>query len=468
MDLEKAKKLLSQQKKLRAARLLNKKFIPLEKIAKDPLKYGYNIPARESKAKQGAFVADNNKIVAIISSNRAGKTEAGVVKFLRACYARKGEAWIITPSYDLQRSGVQKKLLEFLKPEDIVRKEYATGTALKSITIKHKHGRTIINFKTYEQGREKVQSADVIAVLMDEEPLKEEYFDEVYTRTLDHNAQVILTFTPLNGRTWTYDRIYNSPDVHVYAWGMYDNPFIQLEEIEKMKKNMSYRACQMRIYGQYVGSESAVYPMFDRNKHVQSGLYRPDEPVSVTIDFGVVVSAALFGQYQKYIEKGVVKDRFVLIDAMEMNDTGYATMMRLVLARIKDKGYWVDSNGWYCDPAGRARQQGTTTGASLLAKIKEDFNVEFSYIKRLGIEESIDLVASYMVNAYGDVRMFIDGDVVIDDKGTLLASRIENYVRDDETHKPIDDEVVTHVNDILRYFVANKVRGAIGGGFNQS
>ena len=91
----------------------------------------------------------------------------------------------------------------------------------------------------------------------------------------------------------------------------------------------------------------------------------------------------------------------------------------------------------------------------------------FQYMKKLGIEESIELVASYLMNAEGLPRFFVNGDIAVNDKGDLFISRLENYVRDEETHKPIDDEVVTHITDCVRYFVANKVRGDIGGEFTQ-
>jgi hypothetical protein len=300
--------------------------------------------------------------------------------------------------------------------------------------------------------------------LLDEEP-PEDFYDEVYTRTLDHNGQMILTFTPLNGRTWTYDRIYNNSDVDKYSWGMIDNPFIDLYEIEKMKESMSFNTCRMRIYGEYVGSETAVYPMFRRDTHIKKGLYNQNQAVDITIDFGVCVSACIFGQYQKVVERNKITDRFVIIDAMEMKDTGYATMMRQILQRAVEKNYMIGD--WYCDPAGSGRGQHTRTGVSLLSLIKDEFGIDFSYIKRLGIEESIDIVAGYMINAKGEARFFLDGDISVDDKETKLASRIEGYVRDKETHKPIDDEVVTHINDCIRYWISNKVRGAIRGDFAQ-
>ena len=210
MDIKKAQEIIANRQKIYNLRRYAKKFIPLEKIAADPKRYGYNVQPRDSKAQQEQFINSKIKVSAVITGNRAGKTESGTKKALDICYEHTGEFWVCCPSYDLQKSGVQKKIMEFLKPEDIVHQDNLTRSIIKSLTINNLLGkRTVINFKTFEQGREKVQSADIIGALLDEEP-PEDFFDEVYTRTLDHNGQMILTFTPLNGRTWTYDRIYNN------------------------------------------------------------------------------------------------------------------------------------------------------------------------------------------------------------------------------------------------------------------
>lgn len=437
--------------------LLARRFIPIEKIARDPAYYGFpNIQPRESRARQGDFLASTKKIVALICANRGGKTEAGVVKFIKNCYDRKGRAWILCPSFELQKAGVQEKLLYYLKPEDIIDKHYASGSALRDITLRNG---TIIEFKTYEQGREKLQSAKLITALFDEEP-PEEIYREVYTRTVDLQGQIIMTFTPLMGMTFTYKEIYQNPADYIamFTWGMIDNPFIPIVEIEIMKKTLSYKQAQMRLFGKYMGSESAVYQIFDRSLHIKAGLYNPELPVDITVDFGVVAAAVVFGQVQKIINPRTKKleDFYIIIDARELYDVGYATMMQQVFSIIKKRGFFPDK--WYCDPAGRARQQGSRSGTSLLNLIKTEFGVTFEYMKKLGIEESIEMVSGLMMNANGEVHFYLDGDIAVNDRGDTVASRIENYVRDEETHLPVDDDVVTHIDDCIRYWVANRIK----------
>ncbi len=39
--------------------------------------------------------------------------------------------------------------------------------------------------------------------------------------------------------------------------------------------------------------------------------------------------------------------------------------------------------------------------------IKEEYGIEFKYMKRLGIEESIELVSELFLNAHGESKLFI-------------------------------------------------------------
>ena len=381
--------------------------------------------------------------------HNTGKTESGCVKFLNECFRRKGRAWILCPSFDSQKSGVQEKVFEYLKEEDIVRATFLAGKICKEVELSNG---TILEFKTYEQGRAKLQSARLISAWFDEEP-PEDIYDEVYTRTVDMAGQVILTFTPLLGLSWSYERIFNSPNEHikVWAWGMYDNPFIPMEEINRLLKELTPRMAKTRIYGEYQGAENIVFNEFDREHNVKDW-YDPELPVDVCIDWGVKIAAIGFFQTQIVREKEKTYERYVLIDAMELHQGGYGQIMMGALKR----GYVIKN--WYCDPAGSSRSQATKSGRSLLSIIKEEYGIAFRYIKRLGIEESVDLVNAQFCSASGHRNFFIRPNIELDKKGGTVENRIENYARSDETNKPIDDDFNVHLCDVFRYYISNKLR----------
>jgi phage terminase large subunit-like protein len=437
-------------------RKLRKKFIPLEELAKDPRFYGYDLDPIESNAKQGQFRHSKAKIVAAICGNRAGKTNIGAVKFLDICLNRKetGRAWVVTESYDLQKSGVQEKILEYLKPEDIKHISWLRSDIVQTIVL---NNNVTIEFKSYEQGRDKLQSAKLFCALIDEEP-PENIFKEIYTRTVDLRGPIIMTFTPLKGLTWSYEQIYSAKgkDVEVYSWGMADNVMIPREEIELLRQKLSPKEAKMRLYGQYAGSETQVYYSFDREKHLKENIYNPELPVYVSIDWGVRVTAVTYIQRDKQIINNKPYDLFKFIDGAELNGYGYGQVMQWAFQNNGKHNYFVQD--WFCDPAGRQRQAASRTGSSLLNKISEEYGIDFGYIKTLGIEESIEVVSSYLMNEYGQVRMVFEKNVKLNDKGHGFAERIEGYIRG-EDGKPIKDDINDHINDSIRYCVMNIVKG---------
>ena len=469
---------LARYKIIYNARDTRRKFIPIERIGNDPEKYGFSelkgdLPdGYKSKAKQADFINDKAKITAAICANRAGKSEAAAVKFIKTLESikrdRGARAWVLTESFDLQKSGIQEKLKIYLKPERI---KPGTTTSLmrvwKSFDYLNKHGITIpVEFKTYEQGAAKLQAAKLYVALFDEEP-PEDIYNEVRLRTVDLKAPIIMAFTPLKGFTWSHKRIFNAKRgaVSVYQWGMIDNPFIPREEIEDLTQDLSVKQYNMRILGKYQGAEGMIYESFDRELSVKPNLFDADKDVFVSVDWGVVVVAVAFFQENKITRNdGKIEIEYYLIDGFELEGVGYGKVMSAII----EKGYVIPEKEWFCDPAGRARSQATRTGMSLLRKIEIDYAVSFKYLKKLGVEESIDIVDSMFLNANGDRRLFIQEGIKLNKKGDTPQMRIEGYVRDDKTLQPVKDGINDHFADALRYGILNKTRAGMRKPFTQS
>lgn len=257
--------------------------------------------------------------------------------------------------------------------------------------------------------------------------------------------------------------------IHVYNWGMADNPFIPRSEIEELRRTLSPRAAKMRLEGEYVGSELMVFPSFDPKIHIKPNLYRPTFPVSVSIDWGIVCISIGFYQYRKITNiLGQIRHENYMIDAIEMEGAGYSHVMQKIYKIRDERKYFMPPDEWYCDPAGRARSQATKTGISLLKKIENDYGVKFRYLKKLGVEESIELVEGWFMNAKGDTRFYIQEGIKLNDNGDTPTDRIEGYVRDPETHQPVKDGVNDHFNDQIRYYIANQIISETRGKWKQS
>lgn len=472
-------KYLDKYRKIYNARDTRRRFIPIEKIAADPLKYGYpslvdELPSDyKSNAKQEAFINSKHKITASICANRGGKSEALAIKAIKTLESikvdRGGRYWILTESFDLQKSGIQTKINMYFKPERIDQDSiaYIRKGIYSSFIYVNKHGVKIpVEFKTYEQGYAKLQAAKLYGATFDEEP-PEDIYQEVRTRTVDLRGKIDFGFTPLKGFTWSYKQIKNAndPDIICFNWGMQDNPFIPRSEIAQLKRSLSNKQAMMRLYGEYQGSEGMIYASFERNVNLRKDLLDRDYPVSVSIDWGISCISVGFFQ-ERMISYSMIdapKKENYLVDAFEMSGAGYGQVMNAILK----KGYHIPSNEWFCDPAGRARSQATRTGVSLLQKIKSEYGVDFTYIKKLGVEESIELVDSMFKNANGDSRFFMQEGIKLNERGDTPEMRIEGYVRDENTHQPVKDGINDHFCDMVRYYIANKLRAEMRPAFKQ-
>jgi phage terminase large subunit-like protein len=160
----------------------------------------------------------------LMAANRVGKTFCGAVEMAYHLtgrypdwwtgrrFTRAIQAWAGSNTAETTRDGAQKTL--FGDPGNPA--ELGTGTvprkyigytpkrhgvdgALAFVLVKHVSGQwSKIQFKSYDQGREKWQVAGVDAIWFDEEP-PDDIYGEGITRTLDLQGLTILTFTPLKG-----------------------------------------------------------------------------------------------------------------------------------------------------------------------------------------------------------------------------------------------------------------------------
>lgn len=156
-----------------------------------------------------------------LAANRVGKTE-GAGGYELTCHLtgqyppwwqgrrfhRSVAAWAAGDTRETVRDILQRKLLgkpgEYgtgLIPRDnIVR----TGSgfipdAVQSIWVKHVSGSTsVVQFKSYDQGREAFQGTEQDIIWLDEEP-PEDVYTECLLRTMTNNGMIMLTFTPLRG-----------------------------------------------------------------------------------------------------------------------------------------------------------------------------------------------------------------------------------------------------------------------------
>lgn len=148
---------------------------------------------------------------------------------------------------------------------------HGVSNAFDTVFIRHKSGGTsTLTFKSYDQGRSKFQGESVHVVWLDEEPDKEEIFDECLTRTMSTKGLVLVTFTPLKSETDLVKRLISQGNNEMYRVHMTltveDCPFYSKDQIDSMVSVWPKHQQRARQMGLPVLGDDAVFEDVVREK----------------------------------------------------------------------------------------------------------------------------------------------------------------------------------------------------------
>lgn len=237
--------------------------------------------------KQIAFHKCKKRNRWVFGGNRSGKTECGAVEVVYMArgihpYRENKEevfGWVVSLSSQVQRDVAQKKILSYINPDWIDgiimnegRRDSPENGIIDQLIIKNVFGKkSVIGFKSCDQGREKFQGSSLDFVWFDEEPPKDIY-DECKMRVLDKKGDIFGTMTPLKGLTFIYDEIYMNKYGSKEVWYEFmewaDNPYLDKKEVKAMTDSLSSDVIESRRYGRFCVQSGLVYPEFDENFHV--------------------------------------------------------------------------------------------------------------------------------------------------------------------------------------------------------
>jgi phage terminase large subunit-like protein len=278
----------SRDYKVRLASLLLEK---KTRMSEDPLRYA----ARHPKQEEAYQEMQKKVLVALFWGNRVGKTELGAQIVSEVAQGKHpvippGEIWSFCPSFDEQKGTTQKKLLKYLPENKIIDRIWLRKGILREIVVDAGNGRkSLITFKSYEQGREKAQGAGKVLIWFDEEPPKD-LFEECFVRQ-DAGVllKILMTMTPIKGMTWVYSEIYlktDNPDYFISSATWEDNPWLLKVQTDVMSRGLSKESLEVRKKGKFMRRVGLVCTWFQRSVHV---IDMPEIPDGTTIfgnDFG--------------------------------------------------------------------------------------------------------------------------------------------------------------------------------------
>ena len=246
----------------------------------------------------------------VFGGNGSGKTVAGAALTVAAALGRNHpdvaafiEANDLDPSWfppdgcdalasslngDLSVSVQRPAVDAFLPPGCTWRNQAAPGPSTVTLPNGHK-----IIFKTNDAGARAYQGFAVGLVWLDEE-----HDEAVYNECLQRISRVrwegrsgwvLLTMTPLKGRTWVYRRFISEPDegtAHHFLHGG-DNPHIDQVKRARLLKGYGQHEREARDKGMFVALEGRIYKTWSRDVHVVPSFIPPASwPRFSVVDFG--------------------------------------------------------------------------------------------------------------------------------------------------------------------------------------
>lgn len=213
-------------------------------------------------------------------------------------------AWVLGTDSKTVRDSLQSKIIgtkarDFrdgcIHPDFIMRESVimARGVpeAVDTIYVRHKSGCNVrLQFRSYEQGRENLQSATIDFVYCDEEP-PEEVMGELRARIAATGGFIYMAFTPLKGMTplvqefWTHE----NENKFLVCMNIYEAKHMtpeKLRNIESLYSGLSEAERQARMMGIPTMGSGMVYPIDDEELKYDSFEFPKSFRRLGALDFG--------------------------------------------------------------------------------------------------------------------------------------------------------------------------------------
>lgn len=228
--------------------------------------------------------------VCMMAANRVGKTEVGA--FVAAChltgeypewydgkrFTKPVSGIVAGETGMLVRDSLQEKLLGpindigsgLIRKDLIASKRPRQGIADAFDTVHVKHvsgGESLLQFQSYDQGREKFQATARHFILLDEEPPLAIYL-ECLLRTMTTDGLVLSTFTPLKGTSHTVLHIREQEKEGMASiinatWD--DAPHLTEKDKDELYKSLPPHQRDARARGIPSLGSGAIYPVSEKD-----------------------------------------------------------------------------------------------------------------------------------------------------------------------------------------------------------
>lgn len=279
---------------------------------------------RELYRKHVEFFADgaNYRERLFRAANRVGKSEAGAFEVTCHLTGQYPHWWtgkrfkhpvnclVAGESGKLVRDSIQQKLLGTpgnlgtgMIPFDCIierRPKSGIPDAIDTVRVRHvSGGDSLLQFQSFDQGREAFQATERHVIWLDEEPPLSVY-SEALTRTMTTQGIVITTFTPLKGMSETVmflEEKFKDGKISLVNATWDDAPHLSEKDKEEMLSNYPVHQRDARSKGIPSLGAGAIYPVLESDILVDPFELPPYWRRVYALDVGWNRTAALFGAY---------------------------------------------------------------------------------------------------------------------------------------------------------------------------
>lgn len=234
-----------------------------------------------SEAQLTSLRDSNAKINIWEGAVRSGKTYVSLWRFLKELtYGKSGDYCIICRTYDSFKRNLLPQLVKMIGGD--VR--YFSGKREMHIWGKTVH---IIGADD-ERAETKVRGPTFQGAYVDELTIiPESVFKMLISRCAMGGARIFATTNPDSPFHWAKKEfIDNNPDVKSFQFTMMDNPELQPEERDYLRRQYKGLWYQRFVEGKWVQAEGAIYDMFSEKDHVIDFPLSHATQYIVGIDYG--------------------------------------------------------------------------------------------------------------------------------------------------------------------------------------
>ena len=396
----------------------------------------------------GEVLAWGVRLAAILGGNRSGKSDAGAqvgAAFVLGREHRDVRDWaagngipleaipvagrvcsLALTSADSTRY-VRPRWASYLGPSAEWRNREGNGDAYA------RAGAGTVVFKSADQGRRAMQGDAYDLVVCDEEPDVPGVVDELRMRLVDRRGRMLLTMTPLRGRTALIASLLSEPGAVVRWLHGTDNPHVPEDELRRLLAQYGPHERAARERGEITAMEGRVYPAWSRAVHVMESDPPPDWPRYIAVDWGTTVPTAML-----YAAEDLATDTAHVLD--EVYETQLTITQRADRIRSLEARHGTARVRWVDPEDASTNRTITVEHGILLTSARKD------------VRHGINVVGSRMApDALGRPHLIVHPRCV------HLCDELDGYVWDSvERERP--SKVNDHACDALRYLLVGMDR----------